>query len=67
MYLSVNLNQLAILQGTDEITDKSLRSCDGKSVFKDFVSLVQTWLSKIKVLGGYTEFYIYALVLCCSS
>ncbi|KAM7507109.1 hypothetical protein LguiA_017562 [Lonicera macranthoides] len=34
--------------GTDEITDKSLRSCDGKSVCKDFVSLAQIWLSKIK-------------------
>uniref|UniRef100_A0A5B7CBB1 Nicotinate phosphoribosyltransferase n=1 Tax=Davidia involucrata TaxID=16924 RepID=A0A5B7CBB1_DAVIN len=32
----------------DEIIDKSLQSCDGSSSCKDFVSLVQTWLSKIK-------------------
>ncbi|KAL8124916.1 nicotinate phosphoribosyltransferase 2-like [Apium graveolens] len=32
----------------DEIVDKSLRRCDGSSVCEDFVSLVQTWLNKIK-------------------
>ncbi|KAG7993678.1 hypothetical protein I3843_01G016100 [Carya illinoinensis] len=34
----------------DEIIDKSLRSRDGSSTCEDFVSLVQTWLSKIQVL-----------------
>ncbi|PSS21274.1 Nicotinate phosphoribosyltransferase [Actinidia chinensis var. chinensis] len=32
----------------DEIMDKSLPSRDGSSTCEDFVSLVQTWLSKIK-------------------
>ncbi|KAG5245694.1 nicotinate phosphoribosyltransferase family protein [Salix suchowensis] len=32
----------------DEIIDKSLRSADGSSSCEDFVSLVQTWLSKIQ-------------------
>ncbi|KAJ4964277.1 hypothetical protein NE237_024216 [Protea cynaroides] len=32
----------------DEIVDKSIRSIDGSSVCEDFVSLVQTWLSKIQ-------------------
>ncbi|PSS36070.1 Nicotinate phosphoribosyltransferase [Actinidia chinensis var. chinensis] len=32
----------------DEIMDKSLQSRDGSSTCEDFVSLVQTWLSKIK-------------------
>ncbi|KAF8410082.1 hypothetical protein HHK36_002604 [Tetracentron sinense] len=32
----------------DEIVEKSLRSCDGSSTCEDFVSLVQTWLSKIQ-------------------
>ncbi|XP_057501384.1 nicotinate phosphoribosyltransferase 2-like isoform X2 [Actinidia eriantha] len=32
----------------DEIMDKSLPSHDGSSTCEDFVSLVQTWLSKIK-------------------
>ncbi|KAL0431542.1 UNVERIFIED_CONTAM: Nicotinate phosphoribosyltransferase 1 [Sesamum radiatum] len=39
----------------DEITEKSLRSCDGSKVCEDFVSLVQTWLNKLKwsqLLGG---------------
>ncbi|CAL5197711.1 unnamed protein product [Lathyrus oleraceus] len=36
----------------DEITDKSLRRKDGSSTCEDFVSIVQTWLSKIKLLKG---------------
>ncbi|KAK7252824.1 hypothetical protein RIF29_37044 [Crotalaria pallida] len=32
----------------DEIVDKSLRRKDGSSTCEDFVSLVQTWLSKIQ-------------------
>ncbi|KAL0381851.1 UNVERIFIED_CONTAM: Nicotinate phosphoribosyltransferase 1 [Sesamum angustifolium] len=32
----------------DEIIEKSLRSCDGSKVCEDFVSLVQTWLNKLK-------------------
>ncbi|XP_043713142.1 nicotinate phosphoribosyltransferase 2-like [Telopea speciosissima] len=32
----------------DEIVDKSIRSSDGSSICEDFVSLVQTWLSKIQ-------------------
>ncbi|OIT05058.1 PREDICTED: nicotinate phosphoribosyltransferase 2-like [Nicotiana attenuata] len=39
----------------DEITDKSLKHHDGSSVCKDFVSLVKTWLNKLKgsrILGG---------------
>ncbi|OIW09714.1 hypothetical protein TanjilG_21240 [Lupinus angustifolius] len=32
----------------DEIIDKSLRRKDGSSTCEDFVSLVQTWLSKIQ-------------------
>ncbi|XP_057493500.1 nicotinate phosphoribosyltransferase 1-like isoform X2 [Actinidia eriantha] len=32
----------------DEIMDKSLQSRDGSSTCEDFVSLVQTWLRKIK-------------------
>ncbi|URD84528.1 Nicotinate phosphoribosyltransferase (NAPRTase) family [Musa troglodytarum] len=35
-------------QGPDEITDKALRRCDGSSTCQDFVSLVQSWLSKIQ-------------------
>ncbi|GFP78949.1 nicotinate phosphoribosyltransferase [Phtheirospermum japonicum] len=41
--------------GPNEISQKSLKSCDGSNVCEDFVSLVQTWLSKIKrshALGG---------------
>ncbi|URD84529.1 Nicotinate phosphoribosyltransferase (NAPRTase) family [Musa troglodytarum] len=34
--------------GPDEITDKALRRCDGSSTCQDFVSLVQSWLSKIQ-------------------
>ncbi|ESQ46281.1 hypothetical protein EUTSA_v10000109mg [Eutrema salsugineum] len=33
---------------TDEIVDKVLRSADGKTTCEDFVSLVQTWLTKIQ-------------------
>ncbi|KAJ1381235.1 Nicotinate phosphoribosyltransferase pncB-type [Sesbania bispinosa] len=33
----------------DEIVDKSLRRKDGSSTCKDFVSLVQRWLSKIQL------------------
>lgn len=36
----------------DEITDRSLRRKDGSSTCEDFVSLVQTWLSKIQLLNG---------------
>ncbi|KAK7331062.1 hypothetical protein VNO77_25273 [Canavalia gladiata] len=36
----------------DEITDKSLRRKDGSSTCDDFVSLVQTWLSKIQLSNG---------------
>ncbi|PHT56886.1 Nicotinate phosphoribosyltransferase 2 [Capsicum baccatum] len=39
----------------DEIIDKSLQHHDGSSVCEDFVSLVQTWLNKLKwshLLGG---------------
>ncbi|XP_073057899.1 nicotinate phosphoribosyltransferase 2-like isoform X1 [Primulina eburnea] len=32
----------------DEITKKSLHSCDGSNVCEDFVSLVHTWLRKLK-------------------
>ncbi|CAL0331795.1 unnamed protein product [Lupinus luteus] len=32
----------------DEIVDKSLHREDGSSTYEDFVSLVQTWLSKIQ-------------------
>lgn len=37
------------LQSPDEIIDKSLRSSDSQSTCEDFVSLAQTWLSKIQV------------------
>ncbi|KAJ4965263.1 hypothetical protein NE237_017112 [Protea cynaroides] len=33
----------------DEIVDKSICSSDGSSICEDFVSLVQTWLSKIQL------------------
>ncbi|PIN25229.1 Nicotinic acid phosphoribosyltransferase [Handroanthus impetiginosus] len=39
----------------DEIIEKSLLSCDGLKVCEDFVSLVHSWLSKLKwsqLLGG---------------
>ncbi|GFP80694.1 nicotinate phosphoribosyltransferase [Phtheirospermum japonicum] len=42
-----SLNQV-ILQSTDEITEKSLKSSDGSIVCEDFVSMVQAWLSKLK-------------------
>lgn len=48
------------LQSLDEITDRSLRRKDGSSTCEDFVSLVQTWLSKIQVLG-YISIYIFKL------
>ncbi|KAI7998852.1 Nicotinate phosphoribosyltransferase 2 [Camellia lanceoleosa] len=35
----------------DEIMEKSLQTRDGSSTCEDFVSLVQTWLSKIKLLA----------------
>ncbi|KAI3722594.1 hypothetical protein L2E82_33634 [Cichorium intybus] len=38
--------------GPDEITEKSLKSHDGSKVCKDFVSLTQTWLSKLKRLSS---------------
>ncbi|XP_077235988.1 nicotinate phosphoribosyltransferase 2-like [Tasmannia lanceolata] len=34
--------------GPDEIVDKALRSCDGSVTCEDFLSLVQTWLSKLQ-------------------
>ncbi|XP_076946534.1 nicotinate phosphoribosyltransferase 2-like [Bidens hawaiensis] len=37
--------------GPDEIVDKSLRSHDGFRVCEDFISVVQTWLSKLKRLS----------------
>lgn len=37
------------LQSPDEIVDRSLTSRDGSTTCEDFVSLVQTWLSKIQV------------------
>lgn len=39
-----------ILQSPDEIVDKSLRSSDGSTTCEDFISLVQSWLSKIQVI-----------------
>ncbi|CAA0814342.1 Nicotinate phosphoribosyltransferase 2, partial [Striga hermonthica] len=39
----------------DEIAEKSLKSCDSSMSCEDFVSLVRTWLSRLKrsaVLGG---------------
>ncbi|KAI3521013.1 hypothetical protein L1887_10470 [Cichorium endivia] len=38
--------------GPDEITEKSLKSHDGSKICKDFVSLTQTWLSKLKRLSS---------------
>lgn len=37
------------MQSPDEITEKSLKSSDDSNVCEDFVSLVQAWLSKLKV------------------
>ncbi|KAK6923055.1 Nicotinate phosphoribosyltransferase C-terminal domain [Dillenia turbinata] len=37
----------------DEIIEKSLRSSDGSCTCEDFVSLVQTWLSKIQWLPSF--------------
>ncbi|CAI0553677.1 unnamed protein product [Linum tenue] len=34
----------------DEIIEKSLKSADGSTICEDFVSLVQTWLNKIKAV-----------------
>jgi hypothetical protein len=49
--MSYSLSDLfSNLQSPDEIIDKSLHSSDGSSICEDFVSLVQTWLSKIQVL-----------------
>ncbi|XP_020112030.1 nicotinate phosphoribosyltransferase 2-like isoform X1 [Ananas comosus] len=36
----------------DEILDKALKSHDGSRVCEDFVSLVQTWLSRIQLAGS---------------
>ncbi|KAK6128689.1 hypothetical protein DH2020_037539 [Rehmannia glutinosa] len=55
MTLSMILLSQVILQSPDEITEKSLQSCDGSNVCEDFISSVQAWLSKLKrshVLGG---------------
>lgn len=47
---SLNLSYLNIvLQSTDEIVDKVLQSADGETTCEDFISLVQTWLTKIQV------------------
>ncbi|KAI3813362.1 hypothetical protein L1987_18084 [Smallanthus sonchifolius] len=37
--------------GPDEIIEKSLKSYDGSRICEDFVSVVQTWLSKLKRLS----------------
>lgn len=37
------------LQSPDEIVDRSLTGRDGSTTCEDFVSLVQSWLSKIQV------------------
>ncbi|XP_028056428.1 nicotinate phosphoribosyltransferase 2-like isoform X3 [Camellia sinensis] len=48
----------------DEIVEKSLKSHDGSSTCEDFVSLAQTWLSKIKVMrSGIPNFCAVALAL----
>ncbi|XP_071914834.1 nicotinate phosphoribosyltransferase 1-like isoform X2 [Coffea arabica] len=48
----------------DEILEKSLCSCDGSTVCEDFVSWVQTWLSKLKVVrSGIPNFCAVALAL----
>ncbi|XP_052195504.1 nicotinate phosphoribosyltransferase 2-like isoform X2 [Diospyros lotus] len=48
----------------DEIMEKSLPSHDGTSTCEDFVSLVQTWLGKIKVMkSGIPNFCAVALAL----
>ncbi|THU56378.1 hypothetical protein C4D60_Mb11t16640 [Musa balbisiana] len=50
--------------GPDEITDKALCRRDGSSTCQDFVSLVQTWLSKIQVMkSGVPNFCAVALAL----
>nr|GMC60188.1 nicotinate phosphoribosyltransferase 2-like [Ipomoea batatas]GMC63079.1 nicotinate phosphoribosyltransferase 2-like [Ipomoea batatas] len=36
---------------SDEIVEKSLHRSDGSSVCDDFVSLVQAWINKLKVLA----------------
>ncbi|OAY84687.1 Nicotinate phosphoribosyltransferase 2 [Ananas comosus] len=48
----------------DEILDKALKSHDGSRVCEDFVSLVQTWLSRIQVMrSGLPNFCAVALAL----
>ncbi|XP_072074650.1 nicotinate phosphoribosyltransferase 1 isoform X5 [Arachis hypogaea] len=48
----------------DEIKDKSLRKKVSKSTCKDFVSLVQAWLSKLQVIrSGIPNFCAVALAL----
>ncbi|KAF2588777.1 hypothetical protein F2Q70_00041388 [Brassica cretica] len=37
---------------TDEIVDKVLQSADGETTCDDFISLVQTWLTKIQSWNG---------------
>ncbi|KAG0452367.1 hypothetical protein HPP92_025031 [Vanilla planifolia] len=51
--------------GVDEILDKTLCSCDGSSICKDFVSLVQSWLSKIQVVAfaSYHLLFLSPLIL----
>lgn len=39
-----------IMQSLDEITERSLTHLDSPKVCKDFVCLVMTWLTKLKVL-----------------
>lgn len=50
-----------ILQSPDEIIEKSLKSNDGSKICEDFVSSVQAWLKKLKVLKSL--FYISSTVL----
>ncbi|KAG1369833.1 Nicotinate phosphoribosyltransferase 1 [Cocos nucifera] len=48
----------------DEILDRALPSHDGSSTCKDFVSLVQSWLSKLQVMkSGIPNFCAVALAL----
>lgn len=51
------------LQSPDEIIDKTLHSSDKSSTCEDFVSLVQTWLSKIQVCWSFIlSIILYAFV-----
>lgn len=50
------------MQSPDEIIEKSLQHRDGSSVCEDFVSLVQTWLNKLKVLPNLNS-AVYLILL----